>query len=539
MDKTKRIKILALLGISACALLAYRVYGWDQMGPVNSLHLDLSKPDALIVTKSLASLPRDLLTIPLARDVLKEDFLFYYEQNEDRLGLKGSLRRIAYEHELGWGDQLIRAVLDEPAEVALWRDADGSLKHFAIAVSRSSFTHLLEEAGKVALKDSQLRVAGDVRVDGDKVTVFALDYAYNRTLLFAARGNRMVILSHPGMVYGGKDNKRSDGTAETTLANMLTADATRQHQFLRRFQMETTPVESHSIAVKTDFLSFSYQPFFGSLDALRFDFGKAGWQTRALVDAAKTKPGAYDFGALWPVLPHNPAACFALPVDWAALKPVFGGLDARAKAPVSPLADQLSGPAAVCWYASSRLYTPVFVATKKTGASSEALFENLFDLSIGRVAGSELTKSGKNGEQLWQRKVLSRFGNQGTGEEAFQLPTMATKGQMVVFSPDDKLVEQVLAVLRKKAPAAGDSVPDAAHTVALIGSSALASLIQKEAFEALPENSESVLRGAANQHLVPRLAALKKYPPYRLVMKSALPATGVSWVTVDWQAGAR
>ena len=185
----KKLGIAAAGGaVCIAAIAAYAVFGWKGAGGFSGLNLDLSTPDAIIVTKSLSSLPKDLLTIPLARDVLREDFLFYYEQNEDRLGISGALRRIAYEHELGWGDQLIRMVLDEPAEVALWRDADGSLKHFAISVSRSSFTRLLEESGKIALKDSQMTVAGSLKVDGDKVPVYALAYGHNRTLLFAAHG---------------------------------------------------------------------------------------------------------------------------------------------------------------------------------------------------------------------------------------------------------------------------------------------------------------------------------------------------------------
>src|SRR5664279_5446982 len=102
MNKKSLGKIAAVVMLGAVALIAYATFGWRTMAPVNSLKLDLSRPDALIRTQSLSSLPRDLLTIPLARDVLREDFLFYYEQTEDRLGLKGTLRRIAYEHELGW-----------------------------------------------------------------------------------------------------------------------------------------------------------------------------------------------------------------------------------------------------------------------------------------------------------------------------------------------------------------------------------------------------------------------------------------------------
>lgn len=525
----KKLGIFALGGVlCVAAAVGYAAFGWHRMGRVNSLKLDLSKPDAMIVTSSLSTLPRDLLTIPLARDVLREDFLFYYEQNEDRLGLKGALRRIAYEHELGWGDQLINMVLDEPAEVALWRDADGSLKHFAIAVSRNKLTRLLEESAKIALKDSQMTVAGSLTVDGDKVPVYALAYAHQRTLLFAAHGQRLVILSHPGMVYGGKTGTDADSKAAEAVAAMLAADPIKQQAMRQLFHLEPQAGAGHSVALKADFLSFGYQPFFGALEALRFDFSKGHWSTRALVDAGKLKPGGYDNHALWPALPHNPAACFALPADWAAMQPVLDKLGKKSIAPLAPLTDQLSGPAAVCWYGSSRLYTPLLVATRTPGAVNDELLANLFGAAVGNTKSGEIKRTaGKGGEQLWQRSVATPIGE--------QTPTLAVSGQTVLFSPDAALVELALTVARKKAPAIGDRLADASHTVGLIAPSALSELIRKEAFDALPAAGEPVLRAAADRHLVPRLDALKKYPPYRLVLKT-LPASGIEWQPVEWQA---
>ena len=525
----KKLGIFALGGVvCVAAAVGYAVLGWHGMGKVNGLKLDLSKPDALIVTSSLSTLPRDLLTIPLARDVLREDFLFYYEQNEDQLGIKGALRRIAYEHELGWGDQLIRMVLDEPAEVALWRDADGSLKHFAIAVSRNNLTRLLEESGKIALKDSQMTLAGSLKVDGDSVPVYALAYAYKRTLLFAAHGKRLVILSHPGMVYGGKEGTDADSKAAAIVARMLADDPKKEGAFRQQFQLEPQVDSGHSVAVRADFLSFGYQPFFGALDALRFDFSKGHWSTRALVDAARLKSGGYDNRALWPALPHNPAACFALPADWAAMQPVLEKLGKHASTPLAPLADQLAGPAAVCWYGSSRLYTPLVIATRKPGAAGDEVLASLFAAAVGNARSGEVTKTaGKGGEQIWSRSVVTPIGA--------QKPTLAVSGSTVLFSPDAALVEQALAVGRKKAPAIADRLDDTSHTVGLVSPSALSDLLRKETIDALPKAGEPVLRGAADQHLMPRLDALKKYPPYRLVMKS-LPTSGASWEPVEWQS---
>jgi uncharacterized protein YfaA (DUF2138 family) len=526
MNKKTLGKIAAVVTVLAGTLIGYGTYGWGSMnGPVNSLKIDLSKPDALVVTRSLSTLPRDLLTVPLARDVLREDFLFYYEQTEDRLGLKGSLRRIAYEHELGWGDQLIRTVLDEPAEVAMWRDGDGSLKHYAIAVSRGKLARVLEEAGKVALKDTQLTIAGDLRVDGDKVTVYALNYAYQRTLLFAAHGERMVILSHPGMLYG--EGKGSDSTAESTVIKLLAKDPARQKVFHEQFHFDKTAADGHSIAIKADFLSFGYQPFFGALQALRFDFSKGTWNSQVLLDAAKLPKEGYDSSALWAALPYNPSGCFALPADWPAMQPVLKRIGAKSSEPVLPLATELHGPAAACWYGDSRLHTPVLVATRSSG--SEAMLASLFAAAIR--GGKEAQKTqGKHGEVRWSSTVTTALGETS--------PALAISGQTVVFSADGKLVDHVLAVKRKELPAAADRLPDAKHTVGLIAPASLARLIEQETFDTLPASSEPVLRGAVDQHMVPRLNALKKYPPYRMVLKS-VPASGISWQPLEWQVAGK
>lgn len=553
MNKRQASKVLIACILSAGALVTYRSVGWDYLGQVNRLELDLARPDALILTQSLSSLPRDLLTIPLARDVLREDVVFYYEQGEDRLGLKGSLRRIAYEHELGWGDELIRMVLDQPAEVALWRDADGTLKHYAIAVSRGNLARLFEEAGKVALKDAQLRRAGELPVGAGKVPVYAFEYAHGRTLLFVAQGERMVILSHPGMLYGApkaaapdtakadaqEANEDSapapqkepvlDANAAAIVAGLLGADPKARAVFRQPFQLAAGIPAGHSVVVGTDFLSFGYQPFFGALQALRFDFSRGRWASQVLIDGARLQKGGYDSSALWSSLPHGASACFSVPADWNAMAQVtarFGQAEALRALPA-----QFAGPVAACWYPSSRLYTPVFIAQRTAAASSPqgaASLDTLFAATVGAGSGSGSGSGAAPdpGARLWQREVATPAGP--------MVPTLAASGRTVAFSADPVLVERVLAVARKQAPAVADGLPAPGRTVGMVSPAPLAQLVRKEAFEALPADSEQVLRGAADAHLVPRLAALGKYPPYRMVVKS-VPASGLSWTTLEWQ----
>lgn len=524
MNKNVLRKSLIGGGLVIAAVAAYGAWGWTRMGQVNSLGLNLSQPDALVVTSSLSTLPRDLLTVPLARDLLREDFLFYYEQSEDRLGLKGSLRRIAYEHDLAWGDQLLRMVLDQPAEVALWRGADGALKHYAIAVSRSQLARLIEQAGKVALKDTQMTLAGELKVDGDTVKVFALQYAYQRTLLFAAHGERMVILSHPGMLYGGADGAHGDRSAEAVVSSLLAGDRTKQHLFHPQFKLEPSAGRGHSIAVKADFLSFGYQPFFGALQALRFDFDKGHWQSQMLIDGSRLGQGGYDSRALWQTLPYDPSACLTVPVDWAATQALMQQFGA-------PSSSQFQGPAAACWYGNSRLHTPVFVGTLAKGTSPterDAQFGALFASLVG--GKGDVNKTTTGGATRWQRTVTTAMGA--------TTPTLAVAGDSIVFSADAALVDMVLAVKAKRAPAIADRLPDAAHVVGVIAPAALARLIQAESFDSLPAKDEPILRAAADEHLVPRLNAIKKYPPYRMVLKQ-VPASGTTWQPLDWQAVTR
>src|SRR5512140_3690284 len=194
---------VGLLVFTAVSAAAYqRGNGWKEFRYTGSrLKADLAHPDALIRTASLSGLPRDLLKAPIAHDVLTEDLVFYYEQHEDRLGLNGAIKRIAYEHHLDWSDRILAGAFNEPAEVALWRDGKGALRHYAIVMRRGMLGKVLQEAAAVALKDSQLRRAGEIDIGGSKATVFALELNPRSTLLLVSRGDRIAVLSDPGLLF--------------------------------------------------------------------------------------------------------------------------------------------------------------------------------------------------------------------------------------------------------------------------------------------------------------------------------------------------
>ena len=158
---------------------------------------------------------------------------------------------------------------------------------------------------------------------------------------------------------------------------------------------------------------------------------------------------------------------------------------------------------------------------------NDEVLGHLYAAAVGDTKAGDIKKTASGKAQLWQRSVTLSIGE--------KQPTLAVSGQTVLFSPDAALVEQALKVGRKQAPAIADGLRDASRTVGLISPAALAELMRKETYDALPTADQPVLRAAADVHLAPRLEALKNYPPYRLVLKS-VPTSGASWQPVEWQA---
>jgi uncharacterized protein YfaA (DUF2138 family) len=488
-----RTWIIAALVVAAAASAAAYQRGaqWkDYRYPGTRLMADLAQPDAVIRTASLANLPRDLLRAPIARDVLTEDLLFYYEQNEDRLGFDGALRRIAYEHRLGWSDRLIAAALDAPAEVALWRDGKGALRHFAIVMHRNALARVLQEAGTVALKDRQLRKAGEIETAGGKAMVLALEVNPRRTFLIVARGERLAVLSDPGLLFG--PDAAMVPQARTAIVGWLEADGV----LARPFGLEPGERTGHTLAVGAPTLALGYGAFVPAFKGMRFDFDGA-WTTSIRVDRAGKASNGWGDAALWRAAPADPSACLALPVDWSALRKVVAEADTPPKLPTPDVLKALDGSALACWYRSSTLYAPVFIARLAPGLAQR-----------DRVV-----------EELAQWAGVTTF---------------ASRGAYVVFSPDDALVKLVLDTIARKNPSVADQMPAGAATLALLTPRPLSAMAEKEALDALSGPGEASLRAAVQTHLPSRMKALAAYPPYRLELPDAGQGRA-GWLKVEWR----
>lgn len=501
--------------------------GWSRFGgSINALEVDLGHPQAYVSTPALSRLPRDLVKAPVLREVLTEDFAFYYEEHESRLGLQGALKRIAFEHDTTLADKLIELALDEPAEMAFWTDAKGAPRHWVMAMTRGVLARTLQGAATLATNDRQFSVIDQVRVNGDTLPVYALVLSPRRTLALVAQGNRVVVLSDPGLLFDGE--RQVDVHSRDVVAGLLSADPKAQALYRRNFGLGEAG-NAHTLVADARLMSFGYQHFFPGLKALRFDLAPGGavLATQLRVEGAAALPAAPADRALWSAVPANPAACTLLPAEWARAKAVAGA------AGWSALADQLDGPAAICWYPRSQFHTPLVVAQLKDGAADPSASLDALTAWLLPAKAATLSPAARAGVNRWQREVSAPWGPHGDGDASTYRPTLARQGRWISFSPDDALVDLALDAQARRFPSVADSLPPGRATLAVIAPRQVAELARREAFAVLPPEQE-LFRQAAERQLVPRLDALGKLPLSRALADGKPDANG--WVAVDWQS---
>jgi uncharacterized protein YfaA (DUF2138 family) len=532
-------------------------FGWLLLKPkappaeLASDKLGLSRPDALLETRSLSQLPKDLLTVPFLKATLTEDFVFYYETHADRLGLIGSLRRIIYEHDLKLQDSLIEQLFDQPADVALWRGADGRLKDFLLVMDRGGLAKLLEPLAKVALDDTQLSQMGELKVGGDSVPLYQLTYNASKALLFASHGDKLVVLSNPAKYYDPESgaSEESGHASPQALAALLNGEKL----FPEAFGLPAkTPETKQRLSVNSSVLAMGYQRFIPNFAGLRFDMDDKGWHSYLAMDELENQPD-FDFKPVWQAMPLGASACVTLPVAAEPQKPLLVKLGAE-EAVAQTLTEHVAGAAGLCWYADSRLYTPLLVASLKDEDSSK------LDGDLGKLFGSMVGAFEANVEEnvfpvvekqegqshVWQRQVSSNFGPYAakTAEnpdaisgKAFMKVSLARHGSTLLFSLDDKLVDKALGTLDKRFPPMADVLPKDVLMPIYFGPDSMAQLMQQETLDSLPQDMEPVFYNAAQTYLIPKLRTLGGYGKYALTLPEGSEPDGHwQWLPLEWKA---
>ena len=545
-----------LIGICLVAGVAGGL-GWlmhKPKAPVPALASDklgMGRPDGLLETHSLSQLPRDLLAVPFLKETLTEDFVFYYETHADRLGLIGSLRRIIYEHDLKLQDTLIEQLFDQPADVALWRGADGRLKDFLLVMDRGGLAKVLEPLAKVALDDSQLSKVADVKVGSEDVPLYQLNYNASKALLFASHGDKLVVLSNPAKLYDPQSGATEEpGSVSTTaVAALLNGEKL----FPEAFGLPPrAPQVKQRLSVNASVLAMGYQRFIPNFAGLRFDMDDKGWHSFLAMDELENQPD-FDFKPIWQAMPMVASACVALPLAAEQQKPLLVKLGAEEKV-AQALTEHMAGAAGLCWYADSRLYTPLLVASLNDDDSGK------LDGDLGKLFGSMVGAHESNVEDgafpvvekqegqshQWQRQVSSSFGPYAAKEaqdpdaitgKAFMKVSLARHGSTLLFSLDDKLVDKALGTLDKRFPPMADVVPKDLLMPVYFGPDSMAQLMQQETLDSLPQDMEPVFYNAAQTFLIPKLRTLGGYGKYALTLPEGSEPDGHwQWLPLEWKA---
>jgi uncharacterized protein YfaA (DUF2138 family) len=511
--------VVAALAIGA-ATWRYARYG----GPINALGVDLRQPAAYVATPSLTALSRDLVKAPVLRELLTEDFVFYYEAHEDRLGLAGAIKRVAYEHETTFTDDLMALALDQPAEVALWADDRGAARHWALAMTRGALAKAIQGIGAVAAKDKQLTLVAEVPLAAfglQTVPVYALSLSPRRTLAIASRGNRVAVLSDPGLLF---DNERQpDRPATTVLAGLLSGDEGDQGLWRRHFGLPA-PGTGHTLVAGGPLLALGYHRFMPALQALRVDVAPGGASLRSFV-----RQGAAWPTSPWAAVPAQAAACSVLPVDWEVARAVLSGgkggnaPGGDAAAALAEMAQGFDGPAAVCWYPKSQLHTPLLVAHAKGPAPSVATQEAFMRWWLPKGAQWEA------GDKA--AAITAPYGSNKQDDASSYRAAFRRVGDWWLFSPDDTLVARAEDAIARRYPAVADTL-GGQPAVAVAAPAQVADLLRREALAVLPPE-QAAMRQAAETRLLPRLAAFGQLPAAQAVPQGAADAQG--WVALDWR----
>jgi len=512
--------VVAALAIAAATLLGYSRYG----GHIGGLGVDLRQPAAYVATPSLTALTRDLVKAPVLRELLTEDFVFYYEGHEDRLGLAGAIKRVAYEHETTFTDDLMALTLDQPAEVALWADDRGAARHWALAMTRGPLAKAIQGLGAIAAKDKQLTLLAELPLATfglQSVPVYALSLSPRRTLAIVSRGNRVVVLSDPGLLF---DNERQpDPEAAKVVAGLLSGDEAEQGLWRRQFGLPT-PGANHTLVAGGPLLALGYHRFMPALQALRIDVAPGGASLHSWVRRGSAWPTSP-----WAVVPAQAAACSVLPVDWAVARTVLSGAKGGnapggdATAALAEMAQSFDGPAAVCWYPKSQLHTPLLVAHAKGPAPSAATQEAFMRWWLPKGAQWE------GGTKAVD--ITAPYGSKKQDDASAYRAAFRRVGDWWLFSPDDALVARAEDAIARRYPSVADTLAGQA-AVAVAAPAQVAELLRREALAVLPQE-QAAMRQAAETQLLPRLAAFGQLPAAQAVPQGSPDAQG--WVALDWR----
>lgn len=514
----KKLILMMLTAVSVFAIVAVTLPKKTNKKFIyagSALMCDLQHPDGYIRTSSLSDLPKDLLKTPIIRDVFTEDLAFYYDHHEDRMSLSGTLKRIAYEHDLVWSDKLMESVFNEPAQIAYWKDGKGALRHYVMIIDRNIVTKLMQQIAKAAVKDTQLSWVADVETSVGKLPMYSLEINPRRTYLFVSHGDKLIVFSDPGL-FLSNENKIPQ-SARIALNGWLSEDT-----LSKEFALNNSPASKHTMIVRTSALAFGYSPFIPGIQSLRFDYNNS-WSTSMGVDRKKLDEKSISDNELWKAAPANPSTCAMLPLDWNKLGSLTNKAQETQKA--TPKIDPalFNGPALVCWYEESDIYSPLFIT--RTNADQQKLHTTLSTLAHWTINDKTIT-------QTKGKKSLNAILWSGEAD----LASLGSDSGYVIFSPDRDLVIKSFDTIAHRFPNVTDHVTTTSSTIGVITPKPLSRMVEREIIASVDQAGNANLLSATKTLLPPRMKALSSYPSYTLELSKSS-QQNQTWIQLMWKTG--
>ncbi len=372
------VLVVLLLGVGG--VVAW--YRWHLPArPDNQAQINLGTPDVWLHSQNLALLPHDLLQVPILKSLLTEDFLYFYQQDVDWLSLQGALRRISFEHDLKWSDDLLKDVASAPTDVYLWRDGTHALRYWAVSIQRDYLLTLAQQLAQLKwATDKQVTEVGRIDVDGDSVPLLKISLSSTRSIMLVAHGRRLVLFSDSSML--SRDQGKLDPHADSFVQALLAKDPAQRSTLISGTQAPHMTIEQpQTIWMSNRFFALGYGALIPDIQALRFDYDGKQWTGKANTRHVTPDP------EIWRQIPAYAALCSSTSIDWTQVESVLQAASAPLEQLIkSKTLESLSPTGAVCWYAEAGddVAQPLFIALR--GQQSAAIapkdIEALFNWGI-------------------------------------------------------------------------------------------------------------------------------------------------------------
>jgi uncharacterized protein YfaA (DUF2138 family) len=489
-------------------------------------------PDAVISTQNLSDLPRDILKQPMLKDILTDDFAFYYLDSAEFLSLKGSLKRIAFEHEMTFVDEILNYIMSTPADVIFWKKENGRLDDYMLSVERTNLIDLLTMLGKVAANDKQLSFLEE-RIDGkDKFKIYKLQYGQHNQLYFTNLGSKLIVFTDPKMPMP------TDQRLKTWLKDDLYPSAVSQGGFFSKLFGNEETKNKHQTYLNINFLTFGYQKYLSHLDYIAFSFNdKESWRTHALLSGQDANL-ALNTNELWKGVPRSPAMCISLPLNHQTITELFSKIFEGEK--VDNVVLSFSKMMGVCWFAESRFYSPVYVLRSEKSID-HAFLEKAFNLSIKNEELNPIpVKASKLKDTLtFVKFVPSRYGTSFDKKDkekskGFEVK-LSSVGNYIVFSADGKLVDKSVDVINKKSPSLSEALSNKEKVAGVLYPNMLSVLMKKSIEESLSASGDTVFKEAFTKRFFPTLKKMNTMPNLSLEWPKNKITETKEWQELSWE----